>query len=445
MEKSSREDDVIVMLPAIDLGLAVAGVRMVHDACDALLDKLYQLTEKDCERALETTLNNSAKMIGSLFDGLKGIEDHMRAEYIQEIALDDVREGMIPEGSSETQVGKRGSTTERNGAEHLYMFVNESVDLERGDGSLLSREGGEGQWAPQGGLLEVLKDLEAACVDFSREEIEDLAEVLLFCARMTVECGEGLARRSLRLLEKDLDLEGASREEPAQLVVEEATAEEIAALYRSRGENASAASYTEMASESSRMASESSRLASASSRSGLPAPPPPAGRYRSRQGPPSRLLWHPLGPLLFHFLVSAPEFFRSHPLKAAGSLAAFLPVSGVLVFCLPGVLITDAAAQAIYRRVGPGLEVWVHDGKEVVRLTWMVTRLSVRQTYRFWRKQVKRAGLDPMMAVNGVGGALYEVVTHPVESAMTMIVTAKATVSALQQVVRWAYTQATEK
>lgn len=438
MEKSSRKDDVIVMLPAIDLGLAVAGVRMVHDACDALLDKLYQLTEKDCERALEKTLKNSAKMIGSLYDGLKGIEDHMRAEYIQEIALDDVREGMIPEGSSETQVGKRGSTTKLTGAEPLYMFVNESVDLERGDGLLLSTEGGEGQWAPQGGLLEVLKDLEAACVDFSKEEIEDLAEVLLFCARMTVECGEGLARRSLRLLEKDLDLEGASREEPAQLVVEEATAEEIAALYRSRGENASAASYTEMA-------SESSRLASASSRSGLPAPPPRAGRYRRRQGPPSRLLWHPLGPLLFHFLVSAPEYFRSHPLKATGSLAAFLPVSGVLVFCLPGVLITDAAAQAIYRRVGPGLEVWVHDGKEVVRLTWMVTRLSVRQTYRFWRKQVKRAGLDPIMAVNGVVGALYEVVTHPVESAITMIVTAKATVSALQQVVRWAYSQATEK
>src|SRR6056297_2374920 len=438
MEKSSRKDDVIVMLPAIDLGLAVAGVRMVHDACDALLDKLYQLTEKDCERALEKTLKNSAKMIGSLYDGLKGIEDHMRAEYIQEIALDDVREGMIPEGSSETQVGKRGSTTKLTGAEPLYMFVNESVDLERGDGLLLSTEGGEGQWAPQGGLLEVLKDLEAACVDFSKEEIEDLAEVLLFCARMTVECGEGLARRSLRLLEKDLDLEGASREEPAQLVVEEATAEEIAALYRSRGENASAASYTEMA-------SESSRLASASSRSGLLAPPPRAGRYRRRQGPPSRLLWHPLGPLLFHFLVSAPEYFRAHPLKATGSLAAFLPGSGVLVFCRPGVLITDAAAQAIYRRVGPGLEVWVHDGKEVVRLTWMVTRLSVRQTYRFWRKQVKRAGLDPIMAVNGVVGALYEVVTHPVESAITMIVTAKATVSALQQVVRWAYSQATEK
>jgi len=102
---------------------------------------------------------------------------------------------------------------------------------------------------------------------------------------------------------------------------------------------------------------------------------------------------------------------------------------------------TDAVLQNIYKRVGPGVEVWVHDGKEICRLSWMVSCLSLRQTYRFVRKQLRRAGADPVMALQGVGEVVYDAAMHPLAAAGMVWDQAKATVAAAGKVMGWAQKQ----
>ena len=457
-------DPDVFMLPPIDLGLAVAAVRAVHDVCDNVLDKLYEVTEEDCTAALEKTLKKGAELIKKLSNKLIEHEDQVCEHYVKFQALQDHHEALkrIPEVANRLPDGGWWAIEDEKDEEE-----EGERDLERGEGggvlSTVTTTQDEARAKEfrdsHLGVVGFLNDMEAACVEFTEEEMEEMAELGLFVARMATEYAQGLARRSLRMLEKDYDWAAAEekqREREEHLMVEEATEEEIAALYRSRGEEpppppSTTTNNSSSSSSSTRNSAAQEENTNYSSFFGDPsyprplAPPPSSGRARRGRGAPSRVLWQPLGPSLLQALLSTPQHFQAHPYKTMGAYAAFLPVSGIVVFCLPGVLMTDAVLQSIYKRVGPGVEVWVHDGKEICRLSWMVSRLSLRQTYRFVRKQLRRAGADPVMVLQGVGEVAYEAVTHPLETVGMVWDQAKATVAAAGKVVGWVQKQVLEK
>lgn len=458
-------DPDLFMLPPIDLGLAVAAVRAVHDVCDNVLDKLYEVTEEDCTAALEMTLKKGAELIKKLSNKLTEHEDQVCEQYVKFQALQDHHEAMrrIPEGANRLSDGGSWAIEDEKDQEE-----ERERDLESGEGggvlstvTMTQDEARAKEFRDRHlGVVGFLNDMEAACVEFTEEEMEELAEVGLFCARMATEYAQGFARRSLGMLEKDYDWAAAEekqREREEHLMVEEATEEEIAALYRSRGEEPPPPSSTTTNNNNNSSSSTTSNSAAQEEDNNYPSffgdpsrprplpPPPSSGRARRGRGAPSRVLWQPLGPSLLQALLSTPQHFQAHPYKTTGAYAALLPVSGIVVFCLPGVLMTDAVLQSIYKRVGPGVEVLVHDGKEICRLSWMVSRLSLRQTYRFVKKQLRRAGADPVMALQGVGEVVYEAVTHPLESAGMVWDQAKATVAAAGKVVGWAQKQVLEK
>jgi len=458
-------DPDVFMLPPIDLGLAVAAVRAVHDVCDNVLDKLYEVTEEDCTAALEKTLKKGAELIKKLSNKLIEHEDQVCEHYVKFQALQDHHEAIrrIPEGANRLPDGGWWAIEDEKDEEE-----EGERDLESGEGggvlSTVTQDEARAKEFRDShlGVVGFLNDMEAACVEFTEEEMEELAEVGLFCARMATEYAQGLARRSLRMLEKDYDWAAAEekqRERGEHLIVEEATEEEIVALYRSRGEEPPPPSSTTTNDNNDSNSSSSSTSNSAAreedannysffsdpSRARPLAPPPSSGRARRGRGAPSRVLWQPLGPTLLQALLSTPQHFKAHPYKTTGAYAALLPVSGIVIFCLPGVLMTDAVLQSFYKRVGPGVEVWVHDGKEICRLSWMVSRLSLRQTYRFVRKQLRRAGADPVMALQGVGEVVYEAVTHPLETVGMVWGQAKTTVAAAGKMVGWAQKQVLEK
>jgi len=447
-------DPDVFVLPPIDLGLAVAAVRAVHDVCDDVLDKLYEVTEKDCQAALDKTLKKGAQLIKNLSNKLIEHQDLLCEHAVKFQALEDQREAIrrIPEGANRLPDGGWWSIEDEK----------DEVEggLESGEGMLstvtMTQDEARAKEFRESHLTVVgfLNDVEAACTEFTEEEMEELAEIGLFCARIATEYAQGIVRRSLRMLEKDYDWAAAEerqREREEHLIVEEATEEEIAALYRSRGEEPPAASTTITTNGSSSRSNTASTQDDNDnpffdpSRPRPLTPPPSSGRHRRGRGAPSRLLWQPLGPTLLQILLSTPQQFQTHPYKTTGVYAALLPVSGVVVLCLPGVLMTDAVLQAIYKKVGPGVEVWVHDGKEICRLSWMVSRLSLRQTYRFIRKQLRKAGADPVSALNGVGEVVYEAVTHPLETAGMVWEQAQVAVGAAGKVVAWAQKQVLEK
>lgn len=440
------------VLPPIDLGLAVAAVRAVHDLCDDALDKLYEVTEEDCQAALDKTLKKGAELIKKLSNTLMEHQDLLCERSVKIQALQDHQEAIrrIPEGANRLSGGGWWSIEDEKD--------EVEGDVESGEGGgVLSTTTDEARAREfrehHSTVVGVLNDIEAACTEFTQEEMEELAEVGLFCARMATEYAQGLARRSLRMLEKDYDWEAAEekqREREEHLMVEEATEEEIAALYRSRGEEPPPAPTNNSSSNTSTNTTSAAQDDNDNSffdpsRPRPLAPPPSSGRHRRGRGAPSRLLWQPLGPTILQTLLSTPQQFQAHPYKTTGAYAALLPVSGVVVFCLPGVLMTDAILQSMYRKVGPGVEVWVHDGKEICRLSWMVSRLSLRQTWRFARKQLRKAGADPVSALNGVGEVVYEAVTHPLETAGMVWEQAKAAGGAVGKVVAWAQKQVLEK
>lgn len=451
------------MLPPIDLGLAVTAVRAVHDVCDDVLDKLYDVTEKDCQAALNKTLKNGAALIKNLSKKLVEHQDQACENYVKLQALQDQREAIkrIPEGANRLPDGGWWSIEDEKDE-----YEEGDRDLERGEGGVVlskvmtaqdeahAKEFRDGHL----GVVGFLNDIEAACLDFTEEEMEELAEVGLFCARIAAEYAQGFARRSLAMLEKDYDWEAAEekrREREEHITVEEATEEEIAELYRSRREEPPPPSTTTTANSGSKSSNTTSPSAQVEETKNsffddlsdpyALAPPPSFGRRRRGRGVPSRLLWQPLGPSLLQALLSTPQQFQAHPYKTTGAYAALLPVSGIVVFCLPGFLMTDAVLQAIYNKVGHGVEVWVHDGKEICRLSWMVSRLSLRQTYRFARKQLRRAGADPVAALNVLGEMAYEALMHPLETAGMVWEHAQGAVGTAGKVVAWAQKQVLEK
>jgi len=449
-----------VMLPAIDLGMAVTIARAVNDVCDDVLDKLYEVTEKDCQAALDKTLKKSAALIKNLSDKLVEHQDQACESYVK-LQAQQYAIKRIPEGANRLPDGEWWSIEDETDE-----YGEGYRDLESGEGGVVLSKVTMAQdeaYAKKfrdhhSGMVGLLNDVEAACLDFTEEEMEELADVGLFCARIAAEYAQGFARRSLAILEKDYDWETAEekrREREEHVTVEEATEEEIAELYRSRMEEPLPPFKTNTVKSGSKRSKTTTTSTHVKETKNsffddlcdpyALAPPPSSGRCRRGRGAPSRLLWQPVGPSLLQALLSTPQQFQSHPFKTTGLYAALLPVSGIIVFCLPGVLITDAVLQAMYKKVGHGVEVWIHDGKEICRLSWMVSRLSLRQTYRLANKQLRKTGADPMAALNWIGEMACEAVVHPLVTAGVVWERAKRAVVTAGKIVEWAQKQVMEK
>ena len=94
-----------------------------------------------------------------------------------------------------------------------------------------------------------------------------------------------------------------------------------------------------------------------------------------------------------------------------------MPVSGLVLFCLPGVVLTDAVLQGLYKPVATTVEQSVHNGKEMARLLWVMNRLMVRSSYRLARAQLRKARADPKQVVQDMIAMVWDVATHPVQTA----------------------------
>jgi hypothetical protein len=95
-----------------------------------------------------------------------------------------------------------------------------------------------------------------------------------------------------------------------------------------------------------------------------------------------------VAPALAEMVNNLPQTARQSPFKTCGTVMVLLPFSGLVIF-LPGVLVTDHFLQKLYSAYGSSVEVVVDDGLQMARLGFVMAKLTVRQTYRVVRRQVR--------------------------------------------------------
>ncbi len=210
--------------------------------------------------------------------------------------------------------------------------------------------------------------------DFETKDAEDLADVLLSATRILLDMAEGATAGALRSLQPDYDFN-------AQAHARVNRVEEL-------------------------------------DNDGQPRPSSPAPSAHRRggyhHGPPQRVLWQPLGPQLLAAVRDSPQTFWAHPFKTTAVVAGLLAASVPLAVCLPGVLLSDALLQYAYTPVASEVDRMVHNGKEMTRLTYVVTRITLRKASRVARAGLRDAYAHPTETAKNVGAVVWEATTHPV-------------------------------
>ena len=211
--------------------------------------------------------------------------------------------------------------------------------------------------------------------------------------------------------------------------IEEATDDEIAELYRKRGEEPPPPRKSNLSENSME-------------RNDGDAPSKGSGRRRMRERrKPGRVLWRPIRPQLVNMVTKLPQSLQANPIMTGSTVALLLPFTGLILFCLPGTLLADHCLQKVYDRYSDEVEVAVENGKQMGKLGFVIVRLSARQGYRVVRRQLKKIEADPANVIKEVGNTLYDAVTHPKDTAGTLYSIGVESVSSVISWASWAKNQ----
>ncbi len=319
--------------------------------------------------------------------------------------------------------------------------MEDDVDIEGMELGMVSQQLSEKEVAEGVKMMRsFVEELGQELLAVSRDDVEEVSDLLLSASRVWLQLFQRATHRALKALEGsggDPIAEEASTGgeagggAAAGAVVEEATEEEIAAFYTARG-------LTPPHPPAS--ASTAAPIIRPQQTTQAAAPPATKGRGRRRyKQPPPRVLWQPLAPQLGKLTKETlPTELRAHPFKTAGVIACVLPFSPAILFCMPGVLVTDHfVLQKLYARFGAQLEEAVDDVLQVGRLGFVISRLSLRQSYRVARRQLRKAQADPKRAVSNAGAWAWDAATHPVVTAMGLVGFGQRGVASTMKLAGW--------
>lgn len=400
---AAEEESGALALPPIPLEVAVQGLMVADQALDHALDRVWTITEGQLADAIEGTLKSTMESLHTMLQSTEDEEgrralarDYLKAKAeMEDMDVEGMELGMLPPLSE-------AELTEGIGATRAF-----------------------------------LQDVGDTLLSFSRDDVEEISDVILSASRVGLQLLQGATHRALKTLLPKGEEEGEAEATGATgatggAIVEEASEAEIAEYYRSRGLEPPAPAVDKK--EDKQPAAKSEHVAKAA------APPSarPGGRRRFNQ-PRPRVLWRPLTPQVVALAKETlPQELRAHPFKTAGVVACVLPLSGVVLFCLPGVLVADHfVLQKLYGRYGPWVEEAVDDVVQMARLGFVVSRLSIRQVLRVTRRQIRNAQADPGRAVHDAGAWAWDAATHPVATAKAAFGLGKRGVEVIAGLGRW--------
>lgn len=375
----AEEEHAQLALPPIPLEVAVQGLRAADQALDVALDKVWETSEEQLADTIEGALKSTME---SLHEMLRSTEDEEGRRALARNYLNAAAE------------------MEEVDVEGLEMGLPRLSEAELTEGISATRA--------------FLQDVGDTLLSVQRDEIEEVSDVILSASRVGLQLLQRVTHRALKTLQPK-GAEGQEEEEDTAAggtgaaVVEEASEEEIAEFYRKRGLDPPAPSAAPAAptkKEEKQPAAQPADLGSSK---------PGASRRRFNR---PRILWRPLAPQVRMLPQKTLEELRDHPFKTAGVMACVAPFSGLVIFCLPGVLFTDHfVLQKLYGRYGAVVEEAVDDVVQVGRLGFVVSRLALRQSYRVARRQLRKVQAEPTQAISDAGAWAWDAATHPFATA----------------------------
>ena len=101
-------------------------------------------------------------------------------------------------------------------------------------------------------------------------------------------------------------------------------------------------------------------------------------------------------------------------MTSAAAVLAVSPLAWTL-FALPPLLVFDNVVQKLYDAHGSRLEATVHGVAQLLRLWWVLGRITGRHAWRAARRRLRKAGGVTGVAQN-VAGAAWWAVWHPFTS-----------------------------
>lgn len=128
-----------------------------------------------------------------------------------------------------------------------------------------------------------------------------------------------------------------------------------------------------------------------------------------------RLLWRPLRPRVAVAVGGFCRRARERPVASAAAVLAVSPLAWTLL-ALPPVLVFDSVVQRLYDAHGSGLEATVHGVAQLLRLWWVLGRITGRHAWRAARRRLRRAGGIAGVA-RGVADAAWWALWNPIRSA----------------------------
>ena len=402
-------------LPAVPLDFLVDSLEYAHDKLDEVVEQLWSMEENQVADYIEHVIQKAHEMMYNLAGQVEEEEEEederRRAWFMRPLPdkYNIVEVQGIPEG-----------TNLDDEQEELMALMK----LEAGQPfSERKTELATNRFS----LLEAADDL----LTIPREEIVEISEVALGAARVLSEFATAFTRKALRLVEKDFPEFKKMKEEEAEEEeaenggdgdgreqIEEATEEEIAEMYRRRGEEPPPPSTS--ASSTSLSAAAAPRLVGGMKKTGAGTGGKKgrgSGRSRRSARARARVLWKPLTPQLLAAVKATPGNFKAHPFKTTGSMMILLPVSGPILFFLPGVLVTDHVLQSVYSRYKGECDIVVGNTKQITRLTYVFGKIAVRHSFRVVKHQLKKLEADPVATVKEAGAFAVDAALHPVRTA----------------------------
>jgi len=213
----------------------------------------------------------------------------------------------------------------------------------------------------------VLSDVRTALNEVSREEIEEVAELGLAVARMAVTVAQTAARQLKRTADQNV------RHEFERVRIEE------------------------VSDDSSTTATE-------------------RGSSCSRTAHPRRYIWQALWPQVKSLpsTITRPWLAAQPPVALAFAVITSPVLFWIFVFLMPPLLFLDEVLQRLYTWKQEQVETLSDSTVQVSKLAYLTARLTVRQSWRVARSQLKRG-----MAGRTVGQVLKEWLSDPVGTLQT--------------------------
>ena len=105
-----------------------------------------------------------------------------------------------------------------------------------------------------------------------------------------------------------------------------------------------------------------------------------------------RLIWQPLVPKINMIYEEMLKKIDCNPLNIVAFGLFLLPLSPLLLgFGVP-ILIFDYILQSFYETFGDVIEDTYESGKRIIKLNYLLLKISLRQTYRMVNKQIVKSG-----------------------------------------------------